>query len=406
MATSADFDLLATDGHARLGRIKASLNTPAVLLYTRRGFPPPLTPREVKSLYQSGASPSTFAFFMSAADFYDDPGSGVLSSFRGVREFCGLQDQKEMIVVGNKDAVNQQFGMPSSDTWVTLQTSAGQKKVANEDYIKLLSAMQPDIAVSLVDEVQMENSDKRIKKSVDRTLKWLDEYLAERKGGNVAESVTIFAAVVGGTSHRERERYARELAKREVGGYAFTGFGTGESEEEREAFVRMSLEHLDQHKPRMMSGLGSPDEILWSVKMGMDVLESAYPWFLSSQGLAISFPVSYEGIMKYADEEEMEAESSLMNGKINLWDTDYCKNTDPITKGCSCFACAKYSRAYIHHLLKTNEMLAEVFLSCHNQHCLLIFMESVRQSIADQSFEKFCTAFRKARKAPSRFLQG
>ena len=52
-----------------------------------------------------------------------------------------------------------------------------------------------------------------------------------------------------------------ELAKREVGGYAFTGFGTGESEEEREALVRESLEHLDQQKPRMMSGLGSPDEV-------------------------------------------------------------------------------------------------------------------------------------------------
>lgn len=117
---------------------------------------------------------------MSAADFYDDPGSGVLSSFRGVREFCGLQDQREMIVVGNKDAVNQQFGMPSSDTWVTLQTSAGQKKVANEDYIKLLSAMQPDIAVSLVDEVQV-NEGFLLSASLTFLARWKIQTSALRK---------------------------------------------------------------------------------------------------------------------------------------------------------------------------------------------------------------------------------
>eukprot|EP00960_Hanusia_phi_P015903 468914-Hanusia_phi.AAC.2 len=218
MASSADFDLLATDGHARLGRVKGRLNTPALLLYTRRGFPPPLTPREVNTLFQSGATPSSFAFFMSAADFFDDPGSAVLANFNGVREFCGLHHQTEMIVVGNKDAVNQQFGMPSSDTWVTLQTSAGQKKVASSEYVKLLSTMKADVVVSLVDEIQtsrrlqMENSDKRIKKSVDRTLKWLDEHLAERQKGDGDEGTAIFGAVVGGASERERERYAKGSA--------------------------------------------------------------------------------------------------------------------------------------------------------------------------------------------------
>lgn len=174
MATAcapAVFAVTASCGEARTGQLRGKLETPAVLLYTRRGFPAPLTLRELEALSKavhSGGAPAALAMQVSAAELLDEPGANVLRQVpRGLREFCGLHARDDFVLLSARDLLTTQAGMPASEGWATLQTPAGQKKVTAAEYCDLVGAAQPDAAVCLSDEVFSDSNDKKLKKSVE-----------------------------------------------------------------------------------------------------------------------------------------------------------------------------------------------------------------------------------------------
>ena len=128
------FRVSARSGAARAGELRGGLETPAVLLYTRRGFPAPLTLRELKSLSEavpgSGSEPAPLGVQVSAAELLDEPGAAILRKVPGgLKEFCGLHGRNDLVLLSAHDSLTIQAGMPASDGWATLQTPAGQKKV-------------------------------------------------------------------------------------------------------------------------------------------------------------------------------------------------------------------------------------------------------------------------------------
>ena len=167
----AGFAVSAQSGDARTGRLQGGLETPAVLLYTRRGFPAPLTLRELEALsnaVHSGGAPAALAMQVSAAELLDEPGAGVLRNVPGgLRQFCGLNARSDFILLSARDSLTTQAGMPASEGWATLQTPAGQKKVTAAEYSDLVGAARPDAALCLSDEVFADSNDKKLKKSVE-----------------------------------------------------------------------------------------------------------------------------------------------------------------------------------------------------------------------------------------------
>ena len=392
------FSVHARCGAARTGTLRGGLETPAVLLYTRRGFPAPLTLRELRSLSgsvpNSGPEPAALGVQVSAAELIDEPGAAVLRKVPGgLKEFCGLHGRNDLVLLSARDSLTIQAGMPASDGWATLQTPAGQKKVTAAEYGELVGAVQPDVVVCLADEVFADSNDKKMKKSVDRTALWMDECIKARADARIPAKTLIFGPIVGGLSERERAASAQEAAKREeLDGYALLGFGSGESSEARLSLMKSSLEPLNAAKPRFITGLGAPNEILWCAAHGFDLIESAYAYLAAAQGIALTFNTDYDDLIAFRP-----GQSGIFTpgagGKLNLWDTSLSRDTRPIVEGCKCFACGNYTRAYVHHLLNTHEMLAEVFLTCHNQHVMLTFMRSIRQAIARDSLPQFADAF-------------
>ena len=169
-AIAPAFTIVAQCGEARTGRLRGGLETPAVLLYTRRGFPAPLTLRELEalSLAASADCPAPLAMQVSVAEILDEPGAGILRKVHGgLKEFCGLGGRNDFMLLSGHDMLTSQAGMPASDSWTTLHTPAGQKKVTASEFCELVGAAQPDAALCLIDEVYTDSVDKKIKKSVE-----------------------------------------------------------------------------------------------------------------------------------------------------------------------------------------------------------------------------------------------
>ncbi|MBA0624042.1 hypothetical protein Godav_009452, partial [Gossypium davidsonii] len=135
----------------------------------------------------------------------------------------------------------------------SFETPCGRLLIKPVEYTEMISSTRPELWATLADEVPAWVSDKRNKTSVDRTIKWLDECISLSPA-----SGAVFGAIVGGSSLEERRRCAQEVATRKVSGYWVGGLGLGESMDERPALLNAVIEALPEEKPRLICGLGLP----------------------------------------------------------------------------------------------------------------------------------------------------
>ncbi|XP_062026400.1 uncharacterized protein LOC133742740 isoform X3 [Rosa rugosa] len=301
----------------------------------------------------------------------------------------------------------------------SFETPCGRSLVKPVEYVELIFSLKPNIWTALADEVPAWVSDKRNKTSVDRTVRWLDECIQLNRAGG-----SVFGSIVGGSSVQERERCAQEVASRSVSGYWIGGFGLGESMDERPALlnavtglhflfsshrereggrsmcnIRLALEVkqllsgqkdiLEEEKPRLVSGLGLPEEVLQGVAAGIDIFDSTYIYHLTVGGFALTFPL--DGVENVSAFQLTNIGSDQT--KINLRATIYRKDTSPIAQNCKCYTCQNHTKAYINHLLNVHEMLAQILLEIHNTHHYLSFFRSVREAIKSGNFEQFRLKF-------------
>ena len=207
-----------------------------------------------------------------------------------------------------------------------------------------------DILVPLSDSLpslkSVENNErpittKRIIKSVNRSLRYLDECLYTRQSYQ-----KVFGVIQGSYSEIERRRSARETAQRDIDGFLLEGLFSGENEEERVKLLETIISVLPTHPIRMIHGCSSPEDILKMVHLGIDLFDSTYPFRMADEGIAWT------------------ACSIDSFEKLYLLDNLYQADKMPLADGCLCFSCKQgYMRGYIHHLLKVHEMLASVLLS-------------------------------------------
>ncbi|KAI8978395.1 tRNA-guanine(15) transglycosylase-like protein [Pilobolus umbonatus] len=231
----------------------------------------------------------------------------------------------------------------------------------------------------LVTDIEAKN--KRIRRSVDRTLRWLDDNLAKAQAVNVP----VFAHVMGHTDLEERARSATETAQRDVQGFIINLLGL--EQEDLWNRVRASTDNLPKDKPRVAYGLSTPENILEGVKNGIDLFDGSYAYKATEKGRAIIF--------KFGDALADQTKSDQPK-TLDLWSVDMAHAFDRLDKTCGCHACTRpHTRAYIHHLLNAHEMLAPILLMSHNIYQLDQFMASIRKSIEHNTFEKDVEMFMK-----------
>ncbi|CAG8612108.1 17728_t:CDS:2 [Gigaspora margarita] len=347
------------------------LDTPNCFVYTMRGSVPHLTPDNLQTIPVDSLG-ITLEHFLEA----QPPASTHFMG--GIHKFLNLEDY--LLFFDVRDSGKLQHISFNTDKYVSVVTNQGCRKVTVEEYVRYMNAYNPDIFASIADLITDKNpSLKRVKKSVDRTLNWLDETLEQIK-----EGIHVFGVVTGHDKHEERMRSAQETANRNVAGFVLNGFDLDITSKERLDLMKISLNHLPKNKPRVAYGLGAPEYVLLGIFEGIDIFDTSYPSEQTSLGHALTFLLLENGIKN--EQEKF----------IDLWDNKYRTDFRPILNGCKCYACQNHTRAYIFHLLAAHEMLATVLLMSHNLFHYLQFFKDIRKSINNNTFTNTAMQFIRA----------
>ncbi|KAL6316199.1 hypothetical protein AAG906_017746 [Vitis piasezkii] len=244
-------------GRARVGVLQLAncpqpMETPALLLSTRKGLPVFISPDLLPSL----PSPDSHLLQMSPLHFLEGISSKTISNIGGLHQMLGLHEYGFAAVP--RDSI---VCLPECDSTnkigASFETPCGRRLIKPVEYMEMISSMKPSLWATLADEVPAWVSAKRNKASVDRTLRWLDECITLSPAGGA-----VFGAIVGGANVEERQRCAQEVAGRNVSGYWIGGFGLGESMDERPALLNAVADILPVERPRQICGLELPEEVL------------------------------------------------------------------------------------------------------------------------------------------------
>ncbi|KAM1316453.1 hypothetical protein TB1_019230 [Malus domestica] len=374
----------ARTGVLHLGSCPTPIETPSLLLSTRKGLPQFTPPDLLPSL----PFPDSRLFHVSSLHFLEVPSPQTISKIGGLHQLLGLPEHGFVCIP--RDSIQCLPECNSSNKFgASFETPSGRHLMKPVEYVELITSLKPNMWTTLADEVPVWVSDKRNKTSVDRTIRWLDECIELNQAGG-----PVFGSIVGGSSVNERERCAQEVASRNVSGYWIGGFGLGENIYERPAVLNAVTDILQEEKPRLISGLGLPEEVLQGVAAGIDVFDSTYICHLTLGGFALTFPL--DGVEMNASGIEL-TNIGTDQTKINLRATAYRKDMSPIVANCNCYTCKNHTKAYINHLLNVREMLAQTLLEIHNTHHYLGFFRSIREAIKSGNFDQFRQKFVESR---------
>jgi queuine tRNA-ribosyltransferase len=219
-------------------------------------------------------------------------------------------------------------------------------------------------------------------RSLEMTHRWAKRCKAVAAGVSPASSTSaadtaattekqiVFGIVQGATFEDLRRSSAQTLAAMDFDGYAIGGVSVGEPEPEMMQAVEWSEPHLPVNKPRYAMGLGTPPQLIELIARGVDMFDCVLPTRLARTAAAFT-----------------------AGGTLNLKNAEFTSQTGPVEEGCSCEACVGYSRAYIRHLLKSEEILGLRLLSIHNLHFYLDLMKRTRTAIEQGTFSTFRAQF-------------
>jgi len=216
-----------------------------------------------------------------------------------------------------------------------------------------------DIAMAFDDCTPYPCSEEDTKKSMDLTHRWADRSLAAFKGGAQA----LFGIVQGGMYESLREESVAALTAKPFHGFAIGGLSVGEPKHLMRKILKHTAPLLPEDKPRYLMGVGTPLDLVTAVSQGVDMFDCVMPTRNGRNGQAFT-----------------------SQGKINIKQAVFRSDETALDPSCSCYSCQNYSRAYLHHLFKANEMLCPVLMSLHNLAYYQSLMAEMRESILNGGF--------------------
>jgi len=234
--------------------------------------------------------------------------------------------------------------------------------IGPKESMEIQRVLGSDIAM-VFDECPPHDAPAREQKlAVERTIRWARECREQPR----AEGQKVFGIVQGGSNPALREECARALVEMEFDGYAIGGVSVGEPEPEMMKAIELAEPFLPAGKARYAMGLGTPAQMVELIARGVDMFDCVLPTRVARNGTAYT-----------------------RRGAIGLKGAAYKTDFGPLEEGCECFACRNFTRAYLRHLLRADEILGLRMLSVHNSHMYLKLMADVRAAIAAGTFAAF-----------------
>ena len=363
------FNILKTDGKARLGKITTSrgeVDTPAFMPVGTAGTVKGVLPENVKLSGSQIILGNTYHLMLR-------PGSELISSFGGLHKFMNWE-LPILTDSGGFQVMSLSKLRKISEEGVEFSSHIDGSKhfVSPERSIEIQLNLGSDIIMAFDECVDSETPLEKVKSSMDRSMRWAKRSITAF--GSQSRKF-IFGIQQGGFDEKLRLESSKILTDLNFDGYALGGLAVGEGQEEMFKVLDFAPEFLPQEKPRYLMGVGKPDDIIGAVERGVDMFDCVLPTRSGRTGQA-----------------------HTRMGEINLRNARHIKDDRPLDFLCSCYTCVNYSRAYLNHLEKANEILGSVLLSIHNISYYQELMKGIREAISNNELKTFVENFHERRK--------
>ncbi len=371
------FELLKTDGAARRGRLafpRGTVETPAFMPVGTYGSVKGMLPGQLRALGAQIILGNTFHLFLR-------PGLEVIEAHGGLHGFARW-DGPILTDSGGFQVFSLAHRRRITEQGVTFQapTDGSTVFLGPEESMRIQKALDSDI-VMIFDECPPVHVDGKpvdadlVRRSMELSLRWAERSRRAHEGNDAA----LFGIVQGGVHRDLRTRSAEGLEAIGFDGYAIGGLAVGESEDERNAMLEHTCPQLPGERPRYLMGVGRPEDLVEAVARGVDMFDCVMPTRNARNGHYFT-----------------------STGTVRIRNAKHEKDTRPIEEGCGCPACSGgYSRAYLRHLDRCNEMLAPILGTLHNLWYYQSLMAGMRAAIEAGAFADFRAAFHAVRQAPT-----
>jgi queuine tRNA-ribosyltransferase len=355
------FEVTAQDEKSRLGRISTSrgpIDTPA--------FMPVGTLGTVKGIFSEDLlSTGSQIILGNTYHLMIRPGTEILDLFGGLHNYMNWQ--KPILTDSGGFQIMSLAKLNKIDINIGAVFSShldGKKFVLSpEKSIQIQKSINSDILMVLDECPKLTNEKEKLISAIEISTNWAKRCKVEF-GKN--EKKALFGIVQGGLDKNLRLSSLEKLTDIEFDGYAMGGLAVGESQDEMFNILNETVSYMPKEKPRYLMGVGTPSDILGAVKSGIDMFDCVMPTRSGRTGLAFTW-----------------------EGKVNLRNAKYQNDKTPLDINTSLRNLNIYSKSYLNHLIKTNEILASMLISLHNINFYQQFMLEIRSSIKKGNFNNF-----------------
>ncbi|HVU29929.1 MAG TPA: tRNA guanosine(34) transglycosylase Tgt [Sphingomicrobium sp.] len=366
--TRFSFSILSSDGAARRGVIamqRGEIRTPAFMPVGTAATVKALRPEEVLASGADIILGNTYHLMLR-------PGAERIARLGGLHRFMGWE--RPILT----DSGGYQVMSLSELTRVTEEgvsfashLDGSRHMLSPERSIEVQRLLDSDIIMQFDQLVPTTSPPKAQREAMERSIRWarrsLDEF--SRGGGHSARSA-IFAIQQGALDEALRRQSSEALIEMGFDGYAVGGLAVGEGQEAMLGCLDFAVDMLPREKPRYLMGVGKPDDIVEAVVRGIDMFDCVLPTRSGRTGQAFT-----------------------ALGPLNMRNARFAEDSDPIEPGCPCPACTGFERAYVHHLVKSGEILGAMLMTQHNLWFYERLMNSLRDAISRQRLADFASGF-------------
>ena len=355
------FELITQDGKARLGKISTQrgiIDTPT--------FMPVGTQGTVKGIFTEDIlKTDTQIILANTYHLLLRPGIENLNLFKGLHKFMNWNKPILTDSGGYQIMSLSKFNKIDKKLGAIFKSHLDGKKIilSPEKSIRVQKSINSDI-VMVLDECPKLTKDKKIlSNAIDISTDWAKRSKVEF--GNDSHKA-LFGITQGGLDKGLRVESIEKLIEIDFNGYAMGGLAVGEKQIEMFQILNETTDYLPKNKPRYLMGVGTPSDILGAVNEGIDMFDCVMPTRSGRTGLAFTW-----------------------DGKVNLKNTKYQNDKMPLDEKCEIKELNKYSKSYLNHLIKSNEILASMVISLHNIYFYQQFMREIQRNIKNGTFKSF-----------------
>lgn len=358
MQPAISYRLIKKEKHtgARLGEITTphgTFKTPMFMPVGTQATVKTLAPEELEQMGSTIILANTYHLWFR-------PGEDIVKEAGGLHKFMNWH-KGILTDSGGFQVFSLAKNRDITEEGVTFKNEINGSKMflSPEKAIQIENDLGPDIMMSLDECPPFFESYDYVKKSVERTSRWAERGLKAHRN---PDWQGLFGIVQGAGFEDLRKQSARDLVSLDFPGYSIGGLSVGESKQEMNRILESTSPLLPENKPRYLMGVGATDSLIDGVIRGIDMFDCVLPTRIARNGTVMT-----------------------SHGRLVVKNAKYARDFTPLDDHCDCYTCRNYTRAYIRHLMKTDESFGMRLCSYHNLYYLIHLMKRVQQAIMDDN---------------------